>query len=130
MDIKPIKTDADYQATLRDIEGLMLAKLDTPEGERLDVLVTLVEAYERRHFPLNLPDPVAAIRFQMEQKGLAPKDLEPMIGRSNRVYEILNRKRPLTLKMIWRLHSELGIPAESLIRPPDGVAMFGRAKDA
>ena len=117
MDIKPIKTDADYHATLRDIEQLMSAGLDTQKGERLDSLVTLVEAYERQHFPLDLPDPVEAIRFQMEQKGLVPKDLEPMIGRSNRVYEILNRKRPLTLKMIWRLNQELGIPAESLIRP-------------
>lgn len=122
MDIKPIKTDADYRAALRDIESLMTAELDTPEGERLDILVTLVEAYERRRYPLNLPDPVEAIRFQMEQKGLRPKDLEPMIGRPNRVYEILNRKRPLTLKMIWRLHQELGIPAESLIGPPDDTA--------
>jgi HTH-type transcriptional regulator/antitoxin HigA len=119
MDIKPIKTDSDYRATLAEIETLMTASFDTPEGERLDILVTLVEAYERRHFPLDLPDPVEAIRFEMERKGLTPKDLEPMIGRSNRVYEILNRKRPLTLKMIWRLHRDLGIPAESLIRPPD-----------
>ena len=123
MNIKPIKTDADYRATLRDIEGLMSAKPDTPQGDRLDLLVTLIEAYERRHFPLDLPDPVAAIQFQMEQKGLVPKDLEPMIGRSNRVYEILNRKRPLTLKMIWRLHRGLGIPAESLIRPRDDSAV-------
>ena len=122
MDIKPIKTDPDYRAVLRDIERLMTAEVDTPEGERLEILVALVEVYERRHFPLDLPDPVEAIRFQMEQKGLGPKDLEPMIGRSNRVYEILNRKRPLTLKMIWRLHRELGIPAESLIRPPDDAA--------
>ena len=122
MNIKPIKTDGDYRATLRDSEGLMSAKPDTPQGDRLDLLVTLIEAYERRHFPLDLPDPVAAIRFQMEQKGLAPKDLEPMIGRSNRVYQVLNRKRPLTLKMIWRLHRGLGIPAESLIRPPDDSA--------
>ncbi len=100
----------------------MSAEPDSKEGERLDILVTLIEAYERQHFPLDLPDPVAAIRFQMEQKGLVPKDLEPMIGRSNRVYEILNRKRPLTLKMIWRLHRQLGIPAESLIRPPDESA--------
>lgn len=122
MDIKPIKIDADYRAALCDIEGLMSAELGTPEGKRLDILVTLIEAYERQHFPLDLPDPVEAIRFQMEQKGLVPKDLEPMIGRSNRVYEILNRKRPLTLKMIWRLHRELGIPAESLIRQPDDTA--------
>ena len=119
MNIQPIKTDQDYRAALRAIESLMSAELDSKEGERLDILVTLIEAYERQHFPLDLPDPVEAIRFQMEQKGLVPKDLEPMIGRSNRVYEILNRKRPLTLKMIWRLHQQLGIPAESLIRPPD-----------
>ena len=96
----------------------MTATLDSPEGERLDLLVTLVEAYERHHYPMDLPDPVEAIRFEMDQKGLTPKDLEPMIGRSNRVYEILSRKRPLTLKMIWRLHRDLGIPAESLIKPP------------
>ena len=122
MNIQPIKTDQDYRAALRAIESLMSAELDSKEGERLDILVTLIEAYERQHFPLDLPDPVEAIRFQMEQKGLVPKDLEPMIGRSNRVYEILNRKRPLTLKMIWRLHQQLGIPAESLIRPPDDSA--------
>jgi len=96
----------------------MLAKPDSPEGEKLDVLVTLVEAYEQNHYPLDLPDPVAAIKFEMEQKGLTVKDLEPMIGKSNRVYEILNHKRSLTLKMIWRLHDQLGIPAESLIKQP------------
>ena len=117
MDIKLIKTDADYRAALAEIETLMAATLDSPEGERLDLLVTLVEAYERNHYPMDLPDPVEAIRFEMEQNGLTPKDLEPMIGRSNRVYEILSRKRPLTLKMIWRLHRDLGIPAESLIKP-------------
>jgi HTH-type transcriptional regulator/antitoxin HigA len=118
MDIKPIKTDADYRAALKEIESLMSAASDTPEGEKLDVLVTLVEAYEARHYPLDLPDPVEAIKFEMEQKGLTVKDLEPMIGKSNRVYEILNRKRSLTLKMIWKLNQELGIPAESLIKPP------------
>ncbi len=122
MDIKPIKTAEDYRATLREIESLMGAGIDSPEGERLDVLVTLVEAYERQHFPLDLPDPVAAIKFVMEQRGLTVKDLEPMIGHSNRVYEILNHKRPLTLKMIWNLHQGLGIPAESLIRPGDPKA--------
>ncbi|SCC93096.1 Transcriptional regulator, XRE family [Thiomonas sp. X19] len=100
------------------LHRLMTANANTPQGERLDVLVTLVEAYERRHYPLDLPDPVEVIRFGLEQKGLTPKDLEPMIGRSNRVYEVLNRKRPLTLRMIWNLHRDLGIPAESLIRPP------------
>lgn len=116
MDIKPIRTKADYRAALKEIETLMNAGPDTPEGERLDVLATLVEAYERRHFPMDLPDPVDAIRFRMEQSGLSPKDLVPMIGQLNRVYEVLGRKRPLTLKMVWRLHRELGIPAESLIK--------------
>lgn len=117
MDIKTLKTRADYRMALREIGNLMGAKPRTRQGERLDLLVTLVEAYEARHHALDLPDPVEAIKFHMEQKNLTPKDLEPMIGRSNRVYEILGRKRPLTLKMIWRLHRDLGIPAESLIRP-------------
>lgn len=118
MDIKPIKTDADYRAALKEIESLMTAEPDTPEGEKLDVMVTLIEAYEVRHFPMDLPDPVEAIKFEMERRGLGVKDLEPMIGKSNRVYEILNHKRSLTLKMIWKLHEGLGIPAESLIKPP------------
>jgi len=117
MNIRPIKTKADYRAALKEVEALMAAERDTPEGERLDVLVTLVEAYENKHYPLDLPDPVEAIRFRMEQKGMTPKDLVPMIGQINRVYEVLNRRRPLTLAMIQRLHSELGIPAESLIKP-------------
>lgn len=118
MEIRPIKSDADYRAALNDIENLMMAELDTVEGEKLDILVTLVEAYEAKHFPMDLPDPVEAIKFEMESKGLTVKDLEPMIGKSNRVYEILNHKRSLTLKMIWKLHEGLGIPAESLIKPP------------
>ncbi|MBR7890060.1 transcriptional regulator [Marinomonas sp. A79] len=118
MDIRPIKTDADYRAALNDIENLMMAEPDTVEGEKLDILVTLVEAYEAKYFPMDLPDPVEAIKFEMERKGLTVKDLEPMIGKSNRVYEILNHKRSLTLKMIWKLHEGLGIPAESLIKPP------------
>jgi HTH-type transcriptional regulator/antitoxin HigA len=118
MDIKPIKTAADHLAALKEIELLMTAQIDTPEGDRLDILATLVEAYESRHFPMELPDPIDAIKFSMEQKGLTPKDLEPMIGRLNRVYEILSGARPLTLRMIWRLHEGLGIPAEALIKPP------------
>ncbi len=117
MDIKPIRTRADYRAALKRIESLMRARAGSPEGEHLDVLTTLVEAYERKHYPMDAPDPVAAIRFEMERKGLQPRDLEPMIGRTNRVYEVLARKRPLTLQMIWRLHQGLGIPAECLIRP-------------
>ncbi|RFA24325.1 transcriptional regulator [Alkalilimnicola ehrlichii] len=123
MDIRPIRTDADYRATLAEIEALMMAQPDTPEGDRLDVLVTLVEAYERDHFPLDLPDPIEAVKFAMEQRGLEPKDLEPMIGRRNRVYEVLNRKRPLTLNMVRSLHQGLGIPAESLIKVPDSSHM-------
>jgi HTH-type transcriptional regulator/antitoxin HigA len=90
MDIKPIKTKANYRETLKEVESLMGAKANTADGERLDVLVTLIEAYEKKHFPIDLPDPVEAIKFRMDQKGLTPKDLEPMIGRLNRVYEILN----------------------------------------
>lgn len=118
MEIKPIKTKADYKRALKEIEMLMPARAGSAEGERLDVLATLVEAYERRHFPMDLPDPIAAIRFSMEQKGLTASNLVPMIGQINRVYEVLNGKRPLTLQMIRRLHRELGIPAESLIREP------------
>jgi HTH-type transcriptional regulator/antitoxin HigA len=120
MNIKPIRTKADYRAALKEIETLMSAGPGTPQGERLDVLVTLVEAYEKKHFPMDLPDAVEAIKFRMEQMGLGPKDLVPMIGQLNRVYEVLNRKRPLTLKMIWRLHRELGIPAESLLKQTEG----------
>lgn len=116
MDIKPIRTKTDYRAALTQIESLMTAKARTPQGDRLDVLVTLVEAYERIHFPMDLPDAVDAIKFRMEQQNLTVKDLEPVIGRSNRVYEVLARKRPLTLRMIEGLHLKFGIPAESLLK--------------
>jgi len=117
MEIKPIRTKADHRAALKEIETLMSARPGTPAGERLDVLVTLVEAWEKKRFPMELPDPIEAIKFRMEQSGLGPKDLVPMIGQINRVYEVLSRKRPLTLAMIRRLHQDLGIPAESLINP-------------
>ncbi len=94
----------------------MTAKRGTPEGDRLDVLVTLIDAWEAKHYPLDRPDPVKAIKYHMDQGGLEPRDLIPFIGSRNRVYEVLNRKRPLTLKMIWQLHDGLGIPAESLIK--------------
>jgi HTH-type transcriptional regulator / antitoxin HigA len=116
MDIKPIRTRKDYEQALKVIEGLMGAKRGTAEGDRLDVLVTLVEAYEARHFPLDLPDPVAAIRFVMEHRGLSVSDLVPYIGQPNRVYEVLSHKRPITMAMAWKLYRGLGIPAESLIR--------------
>jgi HTH-type transcriptional regulator / antitoxin HigA len=116
MDIAPLKNRHDYRKALKQIETLMQARRNTPEGDRLDVLVTLVEAWERKHYPLDLPDPVEAIKYHMEQNGLAPRDLIPFIGSRNRVHEVLNRKRPLTLKMIQRLHAGLRIPAESLLK--------------
>lgn len=116
MEIRPIKTEADYEATLKEIEGLMSAEAGSSEGDRLDVLVTLVEAYEREHYPIGFPDPVEAIKFRMEQQGLTVEDLVPVIGRKNRVYEILARKRPLTLRMIEGLHERFSIPAESLLK--------------
>lgn len=122
MDIKPIKTRADYKAALKVVELLMDARANSPEGDRLDILVTLIEAYERKHFPMDLPDAVEAIKFRMEQQGLTAKDLEPLIGRSNRVYEVLNRKRGLTLAMIQKLHLGLGIPAESLLKQSSRAA--------
>jgi HTH-type transcriptional regulator/antitoxin HigA len=117
MDIRPTHTEADYKAALKEISALMDSdpELGTPDGDRLDILATLVQAYEARHLPIASPDPVEAIKFRMDQSGLSVKDLEPIIGKSNRVYEILNRKRPLTLAMIRRLHKRLGIPANVLI---------------
>jgi len=117
MNIRPIHNDADYRLALADISALMDSDPvpGTPKGDRLDILATLVQAYEVRRFPIDAPDPVEAIKFRMEQSGLTVKDLEPIIGRPNRVYEVLSRKRPLTLAMIRRLHRSLGIPAEVLI---------------
>lgn len=116
MIIKPLKTKKAYRSALKEIESLMRSKANTPEGDRLDVLTTLVEAYERSHFPMDLPDAVDAIKFRMEQANLTVNDLESVIGRTNRVYEVLSRKRPLTLRMIEGLHLRFGIPAESLLR--------------
>lgn len=117
MEIRPIHSELDYRNTLREVSLLVEMDPDvgTPEGDRLDVLVTLIQAYEAKHWPMPAPDPIEAIKFKMEQRGLSIKDLEPIIGKSNRVYEVLNRKRPLTLAMIRRLHRHLGIPAEVLI---------------
>ena len=120
MDIRPIRTEEDYKAALREVSAYCDNEPEpgTPDGDRFEILVTLVEAYEAKHYPIDLPDPVEAIKFRMEQAGLSAKDLVPAIGRLNRVYEILSRKRPLTLSMIWKLHQKLGIPAECLIQPP------------
>jgi len=119
MEIKPIKSETDYQNALEEIERLWGAKPDTPEGDRLEVLVTLVEAYEERHYAIPAPDPIEMISYFMESRGLTRRDLEPYIGSRGRVSEVLNRKRPLTLEMIRRLHEGLGIPAEVLIQPYD-----------
>lgn len=115
MRIKPIKNNRDYRAALKEIDRLMDARPNTPEGDRLDVLATLVEAWEERHWPIESPDPIEAIMFAMEQRGLSRRDLEPFIGSRARVAEVLNHKRSLTLPMIRRLHQGLGIPAEVLI---------------
>ena len=119
MNIHPIRTEQDYRAALQEVSRGFDNEPEpgTPEGDRFDILLTLIEAYEARHFPVNLPDPVSAIKFRMEQSGLTVADLVPAIGRANRVYEILNGKRALTLPMIWNLHEMFGIPAESLIKP-------------
>lgn len=117
MNIRPIKTDADYQAALDEIENLFEAEPNTPQGDRLEVLTTLVEAYEERHYSIPAPDPVGALVYHIESRGLTRRDLEPYIGNRARVSEILNRKRRLTLRMIQRLHGELGIPAEVLLKP-------------
>lgn len=119
MEIRPIYTQADYKDALREVSACFENEPEpgTPDGDRFEVMLTLLEAYEAKHFPIDLPDPVEAIKFRMEQAGLGPKDRVPAIGRLNRVYEVLNRKRPLTLNMIWNLHQQFGIPAESLIRP-------------
>ena len=117
MNIRPIHTKADYKAALKEISTLMDSDPDlgTADGDRLDILATLVQAYEAKHVAISTPDPVDAIKFRMDQSGLSVKDLEQIIGKSNRVYEVLNRKRPLTLTMIRRLHKNFGIPAEVLI---------------
>ena len=117
MNIHPIRTRADYQAALRELSAYFDNEPvpGSEDGDRFEILVTLVEAWEARHYPIGAPDPVEAIRFRMEQGGLTVKDLVPSIGQPNRVYEVLNRKRGLTLEMVRKLHRNLGIPAESLI---------------
>jgi len=119
MEIKPIRTEADYQATLKEIEKLMEAQPATPKGDRLEVLVTLAEAYEARHYPIPEPnDPVAVLEYYMESRGLTRSDLIPYLGSKERVSEVLNRKRGLSLEMIRRLHAGLGIPADLIMGKP------------
>jgi HTH-type transcriptional regulator/antitoxin HigA len=116
-DLKPIRTKADYKVALAEVERLWGARSGTPKGDRLDVLATLIDAYETQHYPMDPPDPIDAIQFRMEQQGLTRKDLEPLIGTRARVAEIMTRKRNLSIDMIRRLHEQLGISAEVLIRP-------------
>jgi HTH-type transcriptional regulator / antitoxin HigA len=116
-DVKPIRSNADYEAALKDVEQLWGAKLGSREGDRLDVLATLIDAYESEHFPLDPPDPIEAIKFRMEQQNLTRRDLEEIIGSRTRIAEVLNRKRGLSIGMIRRLHEHLGISADVLIRP-------------
>ena len=116
MEIRPIRTDDDYRAALDEASSLMAAEAGTPEGDNLDVLATLIETYEAAHYPVDAPDPIAAIEFMMVQKGLARRDLEPAIGGRGRVSEIFNRKRPLTLPMIRALATLLDLPADVLIK--------------
>ena len=116
-EVKPIRSKADYEAALKEVEFLWGAKAGTRKGDRLDVLATLIDAYEAEHYPIDPPDPVEAIKFRMEQQGLTRKDLEPLIGTRTRVAEVLNGKRGLSIEMIRRLHDKLGIAAEVLIRP-------------
>lgn len=115
--VNPIYTEDDHEAALREIERLWNAEAGTPDGERLDVLFTLVEAYEQKHFPILPPDPIDMIEFVMDQRGLTPKDLIPFLGSRSKVSEILNRRRPLTLEMIRKLQVGLGIRADILVQP-------------
>jgi HTH-type transcriptional regulator/antitoxin HigA len=117
MEIRPIRSDADYRSALKEIERLWDAELGTAEADHVEVLSTLVEAYETKYHPIRAPDPITAIEFMMEQKGLTRRDLEPAIGSRGRVSEILNRKRPLTLPMVRALSALLEIPAEVLVQP-------------
>lgn len=117
VEVSPIRTEQDYEAALAAVEGLMAARPDTPEGDRLDVLVALVQAYEAEHHSIEAPDPISLLQFVMEQRGLDRSALQPMIGDRGRVSEVMARKRPLTLAMIRRLQEALGLPAEILVRP-------------
>jgi HTH-type transcriptional regulator/antitoxin HigA len=116
-EVRPIRSKRDYEAALKEIERLWGARAGTPDGDRLDVLATLIDAYEAEHYPMDPPDPIEAIKFRMEQQGLTRRDLEEIIGTRTRVAEVLNRKRGLSIGMIRRLHERLGISADVLIRP-------------
>jgi HTH-type transcriptional regulator / antitoxin HigA len=121
MELYPIKIEADYQAALKEIESLFDALPNTPEYDRLDLLSTLVEVYEKVHYPIEAPDPIEAILYYMDTRGLSRRDLEPCLGSRARVSEVLSRKRSLTLEMIRKLNQELGIPAEILIQSYEAI---------
>jgi HTH-type transcriptional regulator/antitoxin HigA len=116
-EVRPIRSKRDHAEALKAVERLWGAKAGTRHGDRLDVLVTLIEAYEEEHYPIDPPDPIEAIKFRMEQQGQTRRDLEEIIGTRTRIAEVLNRKRGLSIAMIRRLNERLGIPAEVLIRP-------------
>ncbi len=121
MEIRPIRTQSDYQAALREIESIFDAAENTPEYDQLDILSTLVEAYEKKHFPIALPDPIEAIQYYMDARRWSRRELETCLGSRARVSEILSRKRTLTLEMIRKLNQELKIPAEILIQSYESV---------
>ena len=114
--LKPLRTERDYENALAEVERLWGAKRGTPQGDRLDILATLIDVYEAEHYPMDPPDPIEAIRFRMEQQGMTRKDLEGILGTRTRVSEVLTRKRGLSINMIRRLHERLGISADILIR--------------
>jgi HTH-type transcriptional regulator/antitoxin HigA len=116
-DVKPIRSEADYDAAIAEVDALWGEPSGTPEGDRLDVLATLISAYEAEHYPMDPPDPIEAIKFRIEQQGLTRKDLEDIIGSRTRIAEVLNRRRGLSIRMIRRLHEKLGISADILIQP-------------
>lgn len=117
MELRPIRTEADYQTALREIEQLFDAELNSAEGDRLDILTTLVEAYEKKHYPIEPPDPIEAILYYLETKGLSEQDLQSYLGNQGNALEILNRKQPLNLEIVRALHQSLGISADILIQP-------------
>ena len=130
MNIKPIKTVTDYEDALSEIDRLWGAESSTPKGDKLDILITLVEAYERDHYPISPPDPVEAIKFRMDQLGLSRKDLEGYLGSRGRVSEILNHKRDLSITMIRQLHAHLDIPLESLVSIPKNITSDSNGRAA
>lgn len=128
MNVKPIRSESDYDKALERVEALWGASAGTPEGDELDVLIPLVEVYEHEHYPIDLPDPIDAIKFRLEQQGKDYRSLIGILGQRTRVYEVMRGARPLSLNMIRKLHSQLGIPAEVLIQPTKRTATRARKR--